>query len=246
MARLLWWAAACVARAGALAPPAVKLGDFLVQRAIQQQLYYSADLRNEPMVNWLKEFQDHGHLDSVSRGQGNAGFPGTYPAAFSQLRSTFPDYLTALGTEPETTIEVKIVKPQKRLSARERANPFLQAQGPSFEIYDQPIIPKNILTQVLVTANALVETWGFHFGYSGDEDLVRVASDREATKALGTPEMSRDAALAEGGEDAYSTYTQDEPMPLYAFDRRACDRLTTLRALAALYDEVDLHGARSR
>ena len=54
--------------------PAVSLGDFVVQRAIQQQLYYSADLRNELMVGWLAKFRGHEHLDSTARGEGSAGF----------------------------------------------------------------------------------------------------------------------------------------------------------------------------
>ena len=38
------------------APSSDALGDFLIQRAIQQQLYYHAQLGNEPMANWLKSF----------------------------------------------------------------------------------------------------------------------------------------------------------------------------------------------
>ena len=223
----------------ALAPPSVSLGDFLVQRAIQQQLYYSADLRNELMVGWLGKFRGHEHLDSTARGEGSAGFPGTYSATFSQLVTTpFPEYLAALGTEPESTVEVKIIKPQKFLSARERANPYLAKQGPSFEIYDEPIIPSKILTQVLVTAGALVETWDFHLGEVGNGDVIRVARDLAEIKTVPTAEMMRDLLLEEGGETVYSRFTQDEPMPLYAFDRRAIDRLMTLRALSMLIDEV--------
>lgn len=239
MLRALCIIAAC-GFSRALAPPRVSLGDFLVQRAIQQQLYFSADLRNEPMVGWLKHFQGHEHLDSCARGEGTAGFPGTYSASFSQLKTTpYPEYLSAFSTEPETTIEVKIVKPAKRLSARERANPFLAKQGPTFEIYNQPIVPKNILTQVLQTANALVETWDFHLGEAEDGDMARVASDRAAIKVLPTSEMLVAAQLAEGGETSYNQYTQDEPLPLYGFDIRACDRLTTLRALSMLVAEID-------
>ena len=160
------------------APPAAKLGDFLIQRAIQQQLYYSAQLRNEPMVDWLKRFKGHEHLDSKMRGEGNCGVPGTYSATFNQLRTTpFPKYLSALGIEPDSSIEVKVIKPQRRLSARERANPYISNE-PIVEIYDQPIIMKNILTQLLNTADALVETWSFHFGEAEKMDLERVANDR--------------------------------------------------------------------
>ena len=126
---VLWAFAAIPSTIGYSAPPSAKLGDFLVQRAIQQQLYYSAQLRNEPMVDWLKRFGGHEHLDSRTRREGNCGFPGTYSAAFDQLRTMpFNEYLTALGTEPNSSIEVKVVKPQKRLSARERANPYLNKQ----------------------------------------------------------------------------------------------------------------------
>jgi hypothetical protein len=222
------------------APPNVVLGDFLLQRTIQQQLYYSAQLRNEPMVGWLKKFQGHEHLDSTARSEGNAGFPGSYSSTFSQLETTpYSKYLSALGSEPDTTIEVKITKPAKRLSARERANPYLAKQGPQVEIYNEPIIPKNILSQVLNTADAMVETWVFHLGEQEKNDLRRVASDREATKTLPTSEMMRSILLEKGGETAYSFFTQDEPMPLYGFDCRACDRLTTLRALSMLVAEVN-------
>ena len=43
------WRYLCLATAAwALAPPKINLGDYLVQRAVQQQLNYMADLKNEP------------------------------------------------------------------------------------------------------------------------------------------------------------------------------------------------------
>ena len=43
------WRYLCLANAAwALAPPKINLGDYLVQRAVQQQLNYMADLKNEP------------------------------------------------------------------------------------------------------------------------------------------------------------------------------------------------------
>lgn len=162
------------------APSSAALGDFLVQRAIQQQLFYSAQLGNEPMVHWLKRFHSHQHLDSSERGEGRCGFPGTYSAAFDQLKTMpFTAYLEALGTEPDSSIEVTFVKPQRRLSARERANPFLNNQPPVIEVYDQPIIISKIVTQLLNTADALVETWAFHFDEAEKNDLVRLANDRD-------------------------------------------------------------------
>lgn len=224
---------------GYTAPSSATLGDFLIQRAIQQQLYYSAQLGNEPMVDWLKRFQSHQHLDSHRRREGVCGFPGTYSAAFYQLRTTpFTAYLEALGSEPDSSIEVSFVKPQKRLSARERANPFLNNQAPVIEIYDQPIITSKILTQVLNTADALVETWAFHFEEAERTDLIRIANDREKKKGLPTSGMMEIAELVKGGETAYSRLTGDEPMPLYNFDCRSCDRFDTLRSLSILLEEV--------
>ena len=155
------------------------------------------------------------------------------------MRTTpFPKYLSALGTEPNSSIEVKVIKPAKRLSARERANPYLNKAGPTVEIYDQPIITKNILTQLCTTADALVETWTFHFGEVQKNDLERVANDRAEIKGLPTSEMMEFAEMIKGGETAYSWFTGDEPMPLYDFDCRACDRFDTLRALSLFVDEV--------
>ena len=220
-------------------PSGAALGDFLVQRAIQQQLYYHAQLGNEPMVHWLKSFHSHQHLDSFQRSEGRCGFPGTYSAAFDQLHTVpFTAYLEAMGTEPDSSIEVNFVKPQRMLSARERANPYLNNQPPVIEVYHQPIVMSKILTQLLNTADALVETWAFHFNEAEKNDLIRLANDRAERKGLPSSMMREHAALMKGGETAYSRLTGDEAMPLYGFDCRACDRFDTLRALSLFVDEV--------
>lgn len=191
------------------------------------------------MLDWLKRFRSHEHLDSFQRGEGRNGFPGTYSAAFDQLRTLpFTSYLEALGTEPDSSIEVSFVKPQRRLSARERANPYLNSQPPVIEVYDQPIVTSEIIAQLLNTADALVETWAFHFSEAEKNDLARVANDRAEMKGLPSSMMLEWMALEKGGETAYSRLTGDEAMPLYDFDCRACDRFDTLRALSLLVDEV--------
>lgn len=191
------------------------------------------------MVHWLKSFRSHEHLDSSQRSEGCCGFPGTYSAAFDQLNTLpFTAYLEALGTEPDSSFEVNFVTPQRRLSARERANPFLNNQAPVVEVYHQPIIISKILTLFLNTAEALVETWAFHFNEAESNDLLRVANDRAERKGLPSSTMRDNAALIKGGETAYSRLTGDEAMPLYGFDCRACDRFDTLRALSLLVDEV--------
>ena len=83
----------------------------------------------------------------------------------------------------------------------------------------------------------MVDTWAFQFEELEKSDQERVALERQIG-GLPDAAMLRDAELAEGGETRTSWYTEDEPMPLYAFDQRACDRLATLRALEALTEEV--------
>lgn len=238
-ASLLWLCLSARTASAYTALPKLQLGDFLIQRSIQQQLYYSAQMRNEPMVNWLKKFQGHEHLDSRRRSEGNCGLPGTYCAIFDQLQVTpFPLYLLALGTEPDSVIEVRYRKPARRLSAQERRNPYLNKQAEEYVVYEQAVVTKNVLTQVLNTADAQVETWAFHFGEAEKKDLERVKNDRAVMQGLPTQDMMEFAELVKGGETAYSFFTGDEPMPLYNFDCRACDRFDMIRALELLIDEV--------
>jgi hypothetical protein len=226
----MWRYLCLVTTAWALAPPKINLGDYLVQRAVQQQLNYMADLKNEPLGNWLKAFQDHAHLDSNSPRR----FPGTYSAAFGQLNKPYTDYLVDMGTAEKEIVEIAVA-PRRRLSARELANPFLAKQA--MEIYEEVIDPQQVLLRLVTTADVMVDTWAFQFEELEKADQERVALERQIG-GLPDAAMLRDAELAEGGETRTSWYTEDEPMPLYAFDQRACDRLATLRALEALTEEV--------
>jgi hypothetical protein len=198
-----------------LVPPTVSLGDFVVQRAIQQQLYFIAELQNAPLGTWLAEFKGHGHLESVGRKPGAPGLPGTYSAAFGQLRtSPFTAYLSALGEAPDEVVKVEFSQPRRKLSARELQNPFLakqaaeQATTKAFR--DVPIKPRQILTRLLTTAHVMADTWAFHLGELEAGDEARVAMDRAQSKGLPDTEMFRVAELVEGGETAISWYTEDE------------------------------------
>ena len=180
--------------------------------------------------NWLKAFQDHAHLDSNSPRR----FPGTYSAAFGQLNKPYTEYLVDLGTAEKETVQIEVA-PRRRLTARELANPFLAKQA--MEIYEEVIDPQSVLLRLVTTADVMVDTWAFQFSELAKADRERVALERQIG-GLPDAAMLRDAELAEGGETRTSWYTEDEPMPLYAFDQRACDRLATLRALEALTEEV--------
>ena len=236
------WALCAFALCGVsmtLAPPTVRLGDFVIQRAIQQQLYFIAELKNAPVGTWLAQFEGHEHLESIGRKPGAPGNPGSYSAEFGQLRTPYTAYLSALGDAPVEYTQVECSQPRRKLSARELQNPFLvkeEAERAAVKEYrDVPIVPQQILSHLLTTADVIADTWAFHLGELGADDAARVAMDRAPTKALLTPEMLRDSLLAsEGGETAISWYTEDEPLPLHALDHRACDRLVTLRALKSL------------
>ena len=43
------------------------IASLLMQRAIQTQLYYLSDLRDEPTYMWLREFLNQDHLDDKGR-----------------------------------------------------------------------------------------------------------------------------------------------------------------------------------
>lgn len=222
--------------------PSFPLGDFVVQRAIQQQLYFTAELQNEPVGTWLAQFEGHEHLESSGRKRGGPGFPGTYSAALGQLRTTYTAYLSALGDAPDDV--VKVEQPRRKLSARELRNPFLvkAAEELAAEFWDVPIKPEAILSRILTTADVMADTWAFHLSELEVGDVARVALDQATTQAMPSADMLKEGAMArelmEGGETAISWYTDDEPLPLHAFDHRACDRLATLRALESLIEEV--------
>ena len=85
--------AAVVGSASALR---VEVGSVVVQRSIQTQLLYSAQLRNEPQVSWLAKFLGQQRLDSSGRHIGSGGLPHTYTGAFDALSVDWRTYLDAL------------------------------------------------------------------------------------------------------------------------------------------------------
>ena len=237
---------AAVALVGQIkAPPtAVSLGDFVVQRAIQQQLYFIAELqKNAHLGSWLAQFEGHDHLESTGRKPGAPGRPGTYNVAFGLLRKTpYTEYLSTLGDAPVEIIQVECSRPRRALSPRELQNPFLVKQAAEAaankEFMDVPIVPREVMSRLLITAEPMADTWAFHLGELAEGDVARVAIDQAPMKAMPTAEMLREMELIEGGETAISWYTEDEPLPLHELDHRACDRLMTLRALETLVEEV--------
>ena len=71
----------CLAAAvQALAPPKINLGDYLVQRAVQQQLNYMADLKNEPCGAGVPRITPSPRcVYSTQAGELAQGLPGPRP-----------------------------------------------------------------------------------------------------------------------------------------------------------------------
>ena len=212
------------------------LGAMITQRSVQTQLQYNAALRNEPQVSWLSKFLGHDHLGPKLRDTGSAGPPASYTPALGQLRGPWIKYLETLGSTPDDVVEVELAQPANRFSERQKKNPFLMAQALKSMFYEEPIDTRWILHRLLRTADALIESWSFHYGVLEREDRERVERDDMPVKALPSTDMNAAEQLKEGGETVYG---QEDAMPLASFDRRLCDRVATLRALDLLDKELD-------
>lgn len=73
-----------------------KITDMLLQRSIQTQLHYYTQLRNEPVSNWLSNFENHGHLDRGMKWHSCMG-----------MRLGLQDYLEQMVTAEDVSIMVK-------------------------------------------------------------------------------------------------------------------------------------------
>ena len=124
----------CLAAAAwALAPPKINLGDYLVQRAVQQQFNYMADLKNEPCGAGVLEKRHRRDVFTPRRLAGSrpsrttptsiatrrGASPARTSAAFGQLNKPYAEYLVDLGTAPQKEVVQIEVAPRRRLSARE-------------------------------------------------------------------------------------------------------------------------------
>ena len=72
------------------------LTDMLMQRTIQTQKHYYAELHNEPLSAWLGDFLGHSHLDRGSTWHSCVG-----------MRTGLQDYLETLVSTEDVTFTVK-------------------------------------------------------------------------------------------------------------------------------------------
>lgn len=74
----------------------IEIHDLLLQRALQTQVWYYNEMRNEMMATWLRGFLNHTHLDSGVKWHSVVG-----------MRTPFCDYLRKLLTEPPMAVTVR-------------------------------------------------------------------------------------------------------------------------------------------
>ena len=200
------------------------IGDLLMQRAIQTQLYYLADLRDEPTYMWLRDFMGHNHLDD--RGQFNE---------LDGLRCSggWQTYLTHLEEAPHFSIVVELAPP--KLNAQQRRNPYLAAQS-SGKTYEETIMPSQISQTLRTVARSLEREW-VPILY----EMIKADRERVQLHSLPYPQLQTVAAayqanlgqqIVAGGEG------DDDGTPLHAFNERMVKRFCTRVTLDRIQEEV--------
>lgn len=203
------------------------IGRLLLQRSIQTQLYYLADLRDEPTYKWLRGFLDQNHLDD--RGSFNE-LDGLH------AEGGWRGYLSQLEQAPTETITVQLAPP--RLSAQQKRNPYLAAQV-SGRSYEETIDPAQISRTLRTVARSLEREWAEDLAElaAGDRDRATVHYEGEGVPYLQT---AQDAAreywlkrqVVAGGEG------DDQGTPLHDLNRRLVARFCTRAAFRRVVDEI--------
>ena len=208
------------------------IGGLLLQRAIQTQLYYLADLRDEPTYVWLRGFLGHDHLDD--RG------------AFNELdglrcggsqKKSWRKYLDQLEKAPPFTILVQLAPP--RLSAQQKRNPFLAKEAGVGKSYEETIQPSRLSLRLRTVARSLEQEWVPVLTELGAADRARVHLYLESfVPQLQTAEAKAQAHWATqqvvaGGEG------DDQETPLHALNCRLVERFCTRVALHRILEEME-------
>ena len=215
------------------------IGRLLLQRAVQTQLYYLADLRDEPTYKWLRSFLDHDHLDD--RGEFNE-LDGIH------VEGGWRGYLPKLEDAPPLTITVQLAPP--KLSAQQRRNPYLAAQAAansSGRSYEETIDPRKISGTIQAVARSLGREWADDLAELAKKDRIRVALHVDSNQygdhdAVVPPKLQtkKDAERAfyferqvvAGGEG------DDHGTPLHKLNSRMVARFCTRAALRRVADEL--------
>ena len=179
------------------------IGEMLLQRTIQTMVHHYAQLRNEPVSNWLSEFRGHEHLDRGNKWHSCMG-----------MRCSCEEYLSDLVGHDDVTLQVDYgigigftmhpVNEKEDLetapledsplpkelctwadsAAARRKNPYLEQQGQ--RSYEETIRPRNIARQLMALTGHLKREW--------EDDLQRIASQPIKDDEVNVEERARIAA----------------------------------------------------
>jgi len=200
------------------------ISSLLMQRAIQTQLYYLADMRDEPTYMWMREFLNHGHLDDKGRFQELDGL---------RCDGGWQYYLEQLENAPSFSITVQLAPP--RLSAQQQRNPYLAAQAVG-RSYEETILPSKISQTLRTVARSLETEWVPVLFEIAEEDRKRVqlynAPPQIQTAAAAYQAFWCERQVVAGGEG------DDQGTPLHALNERIVARFCTRVALDELIDEL--------
>lgn len=189
-----------------------------MQRAIQTQLYYLNDLRDEPTGKWLQGFLGHAHLDA----KGANGQLGG-------LNLAWTDYLAQLRQAEPFSVTVQLAPPP--LTAAQRRNPFLAAAANEGRSYEETIEPARLAATLLVTAECVAREWAPELRALAVADASRAARDA-AVPQLYSLEGKAATVRVAGGEG------DDQDTPLHQLSVRALHRLCLYRAVDQLQREL--------
>mmetsp|Transcript_31 Transcript_31/g.58 ORF Transcript_31/g.58 Transcript_31/m.58 type:complete len:474 (+) Transcript_31:274-1695(+) len=201
------------------------ISSLLMQRAIQTQLYYLSDLRDEPTYVWLREFLNHHHLDDKGRFNELDGL---------RCSGGWQYYLEQLEEAPHFTITVELAPP--RLSAQQKRNPYLAAQV-EVKSYEETIMPSKISQTLRTVARSLEKEWVPVLAELAAEDRKRVrlfdAPPQLQTAAAAYQAYWQERAVVAGGEG------DDQDTPLHALNCRIVTRFCTRVALHEIIAELE-------
>ena len=201
------------------------ISNLLMQRAIQTQLYYLADLRDEPTYMWLRKFLNQGHLDDKGRFNELDGL---------RCHGGWTSYLEQLENAPPFSITVQLAPP--RLSAQQQRNPYLAAQAAVGRSYEETVLPYKISQTLRTVARSLHMEWVSVLMKLAEDDQRRVQLHSDVrqihTADAAYREYWRERQVVAGGEG------DDQGTPLHALNERIVTRFCTRMALDDLIHEM--------
>ncbi|EOD06933.1 hypothetical protein EMIHUDRAFT_438618 [Emiliania huxleyi CCMP1516] len=180
-------------------PLPAKVCSLLMQCAIQAQLSYYNEFKNEMRARWLESFLGHAHL-RVERtgGRKSSGYP-LYRGLSDGLRCSWTEYLQTMlrGKVERYEVRYKIgtadaadtagsaasaaaaagagsagdasEAPWAAASASRAANPYLKQSGPQYKEYSEVVEPRRVAQGLMSICRQLALEWS--------SDLLSVSSE---------------------------------------------------------------------